>query len=139
MPGLGLLRIMPFIGIAVLVYLLGAMVFRVPLSVGIFSFTLPSGAQLKFLFSDLIMILGLVLFFVELLLAASPTKTSLLNHALSMALFVVCGLLFLLAESCGTTTFLFLTALTMVDVISGYSISIIAARRDLTVERDNSA
>jgi hypothetical protein len=137
MPGYGFLRALPFIGFAVLVYLVGVLVFRLSLSTGVLAFGLPSGAQLKFLFSDLIMILGLMLFFVELLFAASPTKTSLLNHALSMALFVVCGLLFLLVEACGTSTFLFLTALTMVDVISGYSISIIAARRDLTVDRES--
>ncbi len=135
MQGLGFLRVMPFIGLAVVLYLVGVLVFGASLSTGIFSFQLPSGAQLRFLFSDLVMILGLLLFFVELLLSTSPTKASLLNHALSMALFVACGLLFLLVEACGTTTFLFLTTLAMVDVISGYSISIIAARRDLTVDR----
>ncbi len=137
MSGYGFLRALPFIGVAVLVYLVGVLILGASLSTPVFSLGLPSGAQLRFLFSDLIMIFGLLLFFVELLLAASPTKTSLLNHALSMALFVVCGLLFLLVAGCGTTTFLFLTTLTMVDVISGYSISIIAARRDLTVDRES--
>jgi hypothetical protein len=135
MPGSGLLRSLPFIGIAVAVYLVGTMLLALPLDSVLFSLQLPSGAPFRFQFSDLVLLLGLALFFVELLLSTRPTQASLVNHALSMALFVLCGVLFLLVAKCGTATFFLLTLLTLIDVVSGYSISIIAARRDLTFEK----
>lgn len=130
----GLLRAMPFLGIAVLVYLVGTALFGLALDRPLFAFGLPSGVQVDIRFSDLVIWLGLLLLFVELILSVRPTGSSLVNHALSMALFVGCGLAFLLVPVCGTTTFLALTILTLIDVVSGYSISIIAARRDLTLD-----
>jgi hypothetical protein len=131
----GFLRVMPFLGIAVIVYLVGVMALQAPLAQDVLVMALPSGAVLRVTFGDLVLLLGLILFFVELLLSTRPTQGALINHGLSMALFVGCGLLFLLVSACGTATFLLLTVLTLIDVISGYSISIITARRDLTLER----
>lgn len=130
----GLLRAMPFLGLAVLVYLAGTALFGLALDQSMFTIRLPSGAQVDIRFGDLVIWLGLLLLFVELILSVRPTGSSLINHALSMALFVGCGLAFLLVPACGTATFLVLTILTLIDVVSGYSISIIAARRDLTLD-----
>jgi hypothetical protein len=135
MSGSGFLRAMPFLGLAVALYLVGVAGLGLTLGSEILSLRLPSGAAIRFLFSDLVLVLALILFFVELLLSTRPSAASLVNHGLSMALFVLCGVLFLLVEKCGTTTFFLLTLLTLIDVISGYSISIVTARRDLTVER----
>jgi hypothetical protein len=131
----GFLRTLPFLGVAVLVYLAGVMS-GVPLSRTLFTLSLPSGAVLAFTFGDFVLLLGLVLFFVELLISTRPTQGALLNHALSMGLFIICGLMFLLVAACGTSVFFLLTMLTLIDVISGYSISIITARRDLTLGQD---
>jgi hypothetical protein len=130
-----LLRALPFLGLAVVVYMIGVIAIGVPLDQQLLAMPLPSGSILRFLFSDLILLLGLVLFFVELMISTRPTQTSLINHGFSMALFILCGVLFLLVAKCGTMTFFLLTMLTLIDVVSGYSISIITARRDLTVEK----
>jgi hypothetical protein len=129
------LRVLPFLGIAVVVYLVGVMLIGVPLDGTVLQVPLPSGAMLRATFGDAIILLGLVLFFVELIVSTRPTQGALINHGLSMALFVACGLLFLLVAACGTMVFFLLMILTLVDVISGYSISIITARRDLTLDR----
>jgi hypothetical protein len=131
-----LLRVIPFLGLAVLVYAVGVVALGIPLGRELLGLPLPSGAALKITFGDLVLLLGLVLFFVELLLSTRPTQGALLNHGLSMALFVLCILLFILVPACGTAVFFLLTVLTLIDVVSGYSISIITARRDLTLERD---
>jgi hypothetical protein len=131
----GILRTLPFLGIAVIVYLAGVLA-GLPLAGILFALPLPSGSVLAFSFGDAVLLLGLALFFVELLLSTRPTQGALLNHALSMALFIACGLLFLLVAACGTSVFFLLTVLTLIDVISGYSISIITARRDLTLGQD---
>ncbi len=138
MRGSGFLRVLPFLGVAVVVYLVGVILLRLPLDGPLMDLPLPSGAVMRFTFSDLVLLLGLVLFFVELILSTRPTQSSLINHGLSMALFVVCGLMFMLVGPCGSSTFFLLTVLTLIDVISGYSISIITARRDFTVEREMS-
>jgi hypothetical protein len=135
MKGSGFLRVLPFLGIAVVVYLVGVMS-GVPLSRVLLALPLPSGATMSFTFGDLVLLLGLMCFFVELLISTRPTQGALLNHALSMGLFIACGLLFLLVAACGTSVFFLLTMLTLIDVVSGYSISIITARRDLTLGPD---
>jgi hypothetical protein len=136
MKGSGFLRVLPFLGIAVIVYLVGVAALRLPLTLEMLALPLPSGATLSVSFGDVVLLLGLVLFFVELLISTRPTQGALLNHGLSMALFVLCIVLFLLLPACGTAVFFLLTVLTLIDVVSGYSISIITARRDLTLERD---
>lgn len=133
----GFLRTLPFLGLAVVVYLVGVMAAGLPLSQPLFTLPLPSGVGMVVTFGDAVLLLALVLFFVELLLSTRPTQGALLNHALSMGLFIVCGLLFLLVAACGTSVFFLLTMLTLIDVISGYSISIITARRDLTLGGEN--
>jgi hypothetical protein len=130
-----LLRVLPFLGLAVVVYCVGVMALNVPLTYEVMALSLPSGAVLRFSFGDVVLLLGLILFFVELLASTRPTQGALLNHGLSMALFVLCIVLFLLVPACGTSVFFLLTMLTLIDVVSGYSISIITARRDLTLER----
>ncbi|MGL4240658.1 MAG: hypothetical protein ACRCTI_06050 [Beijerinckiaceae bacterium] len=130
-----ILRVLPFLGLAVVVYFVGVVALQVPLNRELLVLPLPSGAALSLSFGDVVLLLGLILFFIELLVSTRPTQGALLNHGLSMALFVGCLLLILLVPACGTATFFFLTMLTLIDVISGYSISIITARRDLTLEK----
>jgi hypothetical protein len=130
------LRVMPFLGLAVAAYLVGVMVLGQPLEADLLTLALPSGATLRVTFGDALLLFALVLFFAELLASTRPTRGALLNHGLSMALFVLCIVLFLLLPACGTGVFLLLTVLTLIDVVSGYSISIITARRDLTLERE---
>jgi hypothetical protein len=132
----GFLRTLPFLGIAVIVYLVGTVLAGVPLTRALFTLPLPSGVGMPITFGDAVLLLALVLFFVELLISTRPTQGALLNHALSMGLFIICGLLFLLVAACGTSVFFLLTVLTLIDVVSGYSISIITARRDLTLGQD---
>lgn len=127
-------RALPLLGLAVGLYLAGVLFAGLTLDRVLFSFGLPSGVTVAVGFGDLVVCLGLLLLFVELVLSVRPTGASLVNHALSMALFVGCILLFLLMPACGTATFLVLTVLALIDVVSGYSISIIAARRDFTLE-----
>jgi hypothetical protein len=75
---------------------------------------------------------GLVLLFFEILKATVVSGASSLDHALSMALFVL-PLEFILFKACGTTVFMIIALLTFIDVIAGFSISVATARRDISV------
>jgi hypothetical protein len=50
-----------------------------------------------------------------------------------MVLFVVALLEFLLVPACGTSVFLIITALTLIDVIAGFTVSLSTARRDIAI------
>jgi hypothetical protein len=61
---------------------------------------------------------------------------SVVNHGLSLLVFLVCVIEFLLVRGCGTPEFLFITLMTLIDVVAGYTISIGTARRDLAFDRE---
>jgi hypothetical protein len=100
----------------------------------VFSFTMPNGKfPWSFSQGDLIVLLLLVMLFFELLKATYTSSTSLLDHGLSMLVFVVCLIEFLMIPQAQTSIFFFLTVAAMIDVVAGYTIGIRVARRDLAI------
>ena len=95
-------------------------------------FTIPmaSGAGWNVGVGDLILFLALILLFFELLKSTSSQKVAIVNHALSMILFVVCLIAFLLLRGFATSTFFLITTMVMLDVLAGFIVTIVAARRD---------
>ncbi len=100
------------------------------------SMTLASGAEMTLRGGDFFVIAGLVALFLEMLKAARPGRSSVVDHILSVATFVVALVCFLLVDYAGTATFFILMLMTLVDVIAGFSISLFAARRDFAIESD---
>lgn len=129
----------PLIGVLAVVYLIVAAVFDTALGRTIFNLTLPSGADWKFLVSDLFLVLGLFLLYLEILKSTRTGRGQIIEHIVSMLVFVGCLLLFLLVRQTGSTTFLLITAMAAIDVIAGFTVSIVAARRDMEIERVSSA
>lgn len=85
---------------------------------------------------DLLILLTLGLLFIELMKATYTSSSSLLDHGLSMFVFVACLIEFLLVKAAATSVFFFITIATMIDVMAGYSIGIRVARRDLSIGSD---
>jgi hypothetical protein len=96
-----------------------------------FSIPMASGASWNVGVGDLILFLSLILLFFELLKSTSSQKVAIVNHALSMILFVVCLVEFLLVRGFATSTFFLITTMVMLDVLAGFIVTIIAARKDL--------
>lgn len=94
------------------------------------SIPLPSG-EWTISTGDILLMVGLIALFVEMIKSAGSGTSTLLNHGLSVATFLVCLLLFLLVGVFGTSVFFLLTLMTLIDVVAGFSITAIAARRDL--------
>ena len=63
--------------------------------------------------------------------AASSGTSSLLNHGLSMAALLIGILLFLLVPVFATSTFFLLIIMALLDVVAGFTVTAISARRDL--------
>ena len=56
-----------------------------------------------------------------------------LDHTFSMLVFVGFLIEFLMVADCGTSTFFVLMLMSLLDVISGFTVSIVAARRDFAI------
>jgi hypothetical protein len=101
------------------------------LSDPLFSIPMVSGSAWNVGTGDLILFLSLILLFFELLKSTSSQKVAIINHALSMILFVFCLVAFLLFKGFATSTFFLILTMVMLDVLAGFIVTIISARKDL--------
>jgi hypothetical protein len=92
-----------------------------------------SGDVWKITVGDLFVAAALALLFVEIVKAARATRREVLNHAFSMVTFCVALVEFIVLKGFSTSAFFLITAMCLFDVVAGYTISIVAARRDLGV------
>jgi len=86
-----------------------------------------------FTWGDLILLLTMVLLFVELLKSTYTASSSLIDHGLSMLVFIACGIEFMLVDKAFTSVFFLIIIATLIDVIAGYTIGIQVAKRDLSI------
>jgi len=100
----------------------------------VFSIQMASGALWVVTLGDVLVITALVVLFVELLKSTSSRSTAVVNHGLSMLLFIACLTEFLLLEAFATSSFFLITLMVLLDVLAGFIVSIVAARRDFAME-----
>ena len=84
--------------------------------------------------ADLFIALTLVLLFFEILKATRTGRGSIVDHALSTLVFIVCLIEFLVVQEAATSVFFLMTVITLIDVVAGYSVTIASARRDFSVD-----
>jgi hypothetical protein len=102
----------------------------------IFEIHLLSGGDWKFGWGDFILLVTLILLFVEIVKSTFTTTSTLIDHALSMVVFIAVGAEFLLVPQAATSVFFLILVATLIDVIGGYTIGIRVARRDLNIGAD---
>jgi hypothetical protein len=103
--------------------------FRAPL----FTVYMIKGAQWAFTRGDLVILLTMGCLFAELVKATYTSSISLLDHGLSMLVFIVCIVEFLIVNVAATSTFFFILVASLIDVVAGFTIGIRVARRDLSI------
>jgi len=96
---------------------------------------LASGAAFTLTVGELLLLVGVVSLFIEIVKATRSSMTSAVDHALSALVFAAYLIEFLLVKAAGTGVFLVLTITSFLDLIAGFTVTIGAARRDLTIER----
>lgn len=126
----------PGLAVVVAAYLVMGMGGGLMLDADAYTATLASGAEFTLRAGDFFTLAGLAALFVEMVKAARLAGGSVVDHMLSTAVFVVALVCFLLVDYCGTAVFFLITAMTLVDVVAGFSVSIFAARRDYSVSRE---
>jgi hypothetical protein len=97
---------------------------------------LPSGASLSATWGDLVLAVGLIALFVEVLKATRAGAASVLDHGLSLTLMVAVLLQFLLLPQAGNGVFLFLVLMCLIDVVAGFAVGMAVARRDIGLLRE---
>lgn len=135
---LRLLVVAPLLIIPILIYLLVSMTAgdggtAARLGATLFSMPMMSGGRWAFSLGDFILLIGLLFLFVEILKAARTKSDAIVNHSLSMVLLLFCVIGFLAFPGFGTSVFFLLMVMTLLDVVAGPIVSIVAARRDFGV------
>ena len=102
-----------------------------------FTVSMPSGAAWNISLGDMMLAFSLFVLFFEVLKSTRTGGNSVVDHALSMMVFVACLILFLVWPPAGTSLFFLIMLTSLVDVIAGFSVTIRSARRDYTVGGEN--
>jgi len=124
-------RAIPLLAIVVVIWNVLVFVSGTPLDSEFISLPLPSSVSLSMTSAEALIGLGLILLYLEVLKATRTSTASVVDHVLSMALFVIVLLEFILVPALGTGAFALLVLLTLLDVIAGFTITISTARRDI--------
>jgi hypothetical protein len=104
---------------------------RVSLSIKpLFEVTLPSGKPLYPTMNDVLLLFAVIVLYIELIKSARAASGSIVEHMLSM--FVFCAFLveFLVNKNAGTSAFLVVTMLALIDVVAGFMLA--SARSSLS-------
>jgi hypothetical protein len=96
-------------------------------------FGMISGAVWTMTLGDVMISLALFLLFFEILKATRVGADSIIDHLLSTFVFIAYLVEFLLVRNAANSVFFLLMAITFIDVIAGFSVSIRSATRDVAV------
>lgn len=134
-------NVLPLIFVMIIVYWVllagvGAAEFDEFLDTDRLQILMASGDSWGYSTSDLLLTFTLFALFFEIVKATSTDSKSIMNHGLSMVVFVVALVLFITVSGFATSTFFLITMMAMVDVVGGFIISIVTARRDIGVGPD---
>lgn len=102
----------------------------------LFSVNLPSGEAMAVTAGALMVIFGLVVLFIEVVKSTRTTAPTIIDHGASMLVFILYLIEFIVVRACGTSTFLILMLIALLDVVGGFTITIRGSRRDYAIERD---
>lgn len=98
----------------------------------VLSIFMASGAPWILTLGDIMIVVGLVCLFIEILKSTRIGTSSIVEHILSTAVFIVFLIEFILAGAAASSTFFILTAMSLIDVVAGFSVSMSAAERDVS-------
>jgi len=92
---------------------------------------IPSKAIIIFTVSDLLIVLAVIFLYIETFKATRSSVLSIIDHSLSLLVFVIFLIEFLVIERVGNTTFLIIMICALLDVVIGFTVTISTAKRDI--------
>lgn len=124
------LLIIPFVIYNMFAFLFGVINWTTPIT----SVQIISGGVWQIAPGDLLVALTIVILFVEMLKATRIGVRTIIDHMLSMVVFIAMIVEFLLVRQAATSTFFLLIVIAFVDVLGGFTISVRTAQRDIGIE-----
>lgn len=93
-----------------------------------------SGADWTMSAGDMLIALAILLLCGEILKSTRIGTRTVVDHALSLILFLGMLIEFILVKQAATATFFLLLVVSFIDVLGGFAVTLRSAQRDLTVE-----
>ncbi len=100
-----------------------------------FAVPLISKAEWALTLGDLMLVVGIITLFMEVMKSAQAGTATITNHMLSTVVLIIYIVEFVAVAVAATSTFFILTLFALFDVIGGFSISIRTAERDVSIGR----
>ncbi len=133
------IRSLPLFGVILVGYMAYAAYFFYsnpnldPMFLELLRIQLPSKQIWILYVSDVIILGGLFTLFIEIVKSTGSSNKEVIEHILSTFVFIFYLIAFLMAPMAANSTFFILCMMSLIDVIAGFTITITAARRDLSV------
>ena len=93
-----------------------------------------SGGEWSMSAADMLVAVSVLLLFGEMIKSTRIGIRTVIDHALSLVLFLGMMVEFLLVKQAATGAFFLLLVISFVDVLGGFAVTLRSAQRDLTVE-----
>ncbi|HEX3709630.1 MAG TPA: hypothetical protein VHV56_07050 [Pseudolabrys sp.] len=93
-----------------------------------------SGADWTLSTGDMLITLSILMLFGEMMKSTRIGMRTVVDHALSLILFLAMLVEFLLVKQAATATFFLILVLSFIDVLGGFAVTLRTAQRDLTIE-----
>ncbi len=100
---------------------------------------LMSGQDWTITTEDVLIGFAILLLAGEVMKATRISTRSIVDHILSLILFIAMLVEFLLVKQAGSSTFFLLMVTSVVDVVAGFTVTTRTAQRDLMVEKTDQA
>jgi hypothetical protein len=93
-----------------------------------------SGGDWTMSAGDMLIVLAILLLFGEIMKSTRIGVRTVVDHALSLVLFLVMLVEFILVAQAASGTFFLLMTVSFIDVLGGFAVTLRTAQRDLTVD-----
>ena len=100
---------------------------------GMFAMPMPSGMPWAVSAGDFLLVVGIICLFIEVLKSTNTGRASIVEHMLSMVVFVLFLVEFLIVGAAASSVFFLLMVMSLIDVVAGFTVSITSANRDVTM------
>lgn len=124
------LLIVPFAIYNIIAFLMPGLAWNVPAT----SVAMVSGAEWAMSPGAWLIAFAVLVLLLEIVKATRTGSRSIVDHALSLILFLAMMVEFILVAQAASATFFILLVIAFVDVVGGFSVTLRTAQRDLTVE-----
>lgn len=104
-----------------------------PFATEIFSVQMMSGGTWTMTAGNLLVVVALLLLFGEMMKSTRTSRISIVDHLLSIVVFIIFLLEFLMVRGAAHPTFFTLMVIALIDVLAGFAVSLRSASRDVNL------